>query len=141
LRLTLVVSSAVSSAATAGLLVLLRLAAVFAAFRSRIATLLEKRLIFAREREFLSTITTGQLLIVTHKALSYYSFAARPIAGTPLADHVFVLVLAATIRIEHRVKADGTTKRHHTRIAIARNWNYGRILEGLPRINFAFGVA
>jgi hypothetical protein len=51
-------------------LVLLCLAAGLTALRSRIATFLEKRLILARKREFLSAVATDQLPILGHKTLS-----------------------------------------------------------------------
>jgi len=56
--------------ATTGLLVLLYLATRLAAFRSRVAAFLKKRLILAGERELLSAVATGQLQILYHKALS-----------------------------------------------------------------------
>jgi hypothetical protein len=51
------------------LLILFRLAACLAAFRSRIATFLEERLIFAGKSEILPAIAAGHLLI-SHKTLS-----------------------------------------------------------------------
>ncbi len=59
-----------SPASASGLLVLLCLAAWLASFRSGIAALLEKRLVFARKREFLSAVATGQLQILCHTVLS-----------------------------------------------------------------------
>jgi hypothetical protein len=53
------------------LFVLLCLATRLAPFRSRIATLLEKCLILAGKREFLSAVATGQLQILCHNFLSF----------------------------------------------------------------------
>jgi hypothetical protein len=60
----------VSSASASGLLVLFRLAARLAAFRSRIAPFLEERLILACKRKILSAVAAGHLLI-SHKTLSF----------------------------------------------------------------------
>jgi hypothetical protein len=50
-----------ASASPTCLLVLLRLAARFAALGRRVSALLEERLIFASKRKFLSAVATGEL--------------------------------------------------------------------------------
>jgi hypothetical protein len=64
------------------LLILFRLAARLAAFRSRIAAFLEERLILACKREVLPAVAAGHLLIRCHKTLSYVRSQLADIAGT-----------------------------------------------------------
>lgn len=99
---------AVSSSTAAALFVLLRCAARPAAFRRRIATFPEKCLIFARKREFLSAVATGQLQILCHKTLSSPLSTLRHDSGLlspntmaidglmvepPVGAHFFLIIL------------------------------------------------
>jgi hypothetical protein len=67
-RLSSLVSAA---AATAPLLVLLRLTARFAALGRGVPALLEERLVFARKGEFLPAVATSELLIASHGESSF----------------------------------------------------------------------
>lgn len=73
-----------SPSSASGLLVLLCLAAWLASFRSGIPALLEKCLVFAGKREFLSAVATGQLQIPCHKVLSPTPFTVRQAEGRGL---------------------------------------------------------
>ena len=66
--------------ATAGLFILLFLATRLAAFRSRIGAFLEKCLVFAGKREFLSAVATGHLQFLCHKTFSLYCALLRTAA-------------------------------------------------------------